>query len=563
MFTPWLIKGSIDSFTDAKSSEILIKYCSLIVGLVIAQAIFRFYWRKYLFGLSRKIEYDLRNDYFRHIQKLSSSFFQKRKTGDLMSRATNDMTAVREFLGLGCMILVDSMVTVSTSLTMMLIINKRLALLALLPMLIICLLVMKFGKLIRKRYTDVQAQLAKISAMVQESISGIRVVQAYVQEKSEMKRFNNLNNEYIKKNLQLVKIAGMLFPLLTFMSGISAVIVLWLGGRDVISGKMTLGSFVAFNGYLAMLTWPMMALGFMINLISKGAASMTRIDEILNTKPDIYTIETDKGNEFVSDIENVKWDIEFKNVSFAYPGTSNKVLSNMNLKIERGSTIGIVGPVGASKSTIGKLISRNFDIQDGQITIGGLDIKEIPLHILRDKINYVDQDPFLFSDTIRRNITFGDNIASSANTSDDIEQRIMSVVATAGLQNDIDSFPDNIDTRIGERGVTLSGGQKQRVALARSLLKESKILILDDTFSSLDTKTEDKIFRRLKKAVNDTTMIFISHRLSTVKDADMIIVLNNGEIVEQGTHQELLDMAGIYHNIHKHQVLEIDALSPG
>ena len=479
-----------------------------------------------------------------------------------MSRATNDMTAVREFLGLGCMILVDSMVTVSTSLTMMFIINKRLTILSLLPMVIICFLVMKFGKLIRKRYTDVQAQLAKISAMVQESISGIRVVQAYVQEKSEMVRFNRLNNEYIKKNLQLVKVAGVLFPLLTFMAGISAAVVLWLGGRDVISGKMTLGSFVAFNGYLAMLTWPMMALGFMINLISKGAASMTRIDEILNTKPDIFTVDTDKGKEFTSNLERVKWDIEFKNVSFAYPGTPNNVLTNINLKIERGSTVGIVGPVGASKSTVGKLISRNFDVQSGQITIGGLNIKEIPLHVLRDNVNYIDQDPFLFSDTIRTNIAFGNNLDATANPLYDIEERIASVVTTAGLNKDLDSFPDHINTHIGERGVTLSGGQKQRVALARSLLKESKIFILDDTFSNLDTKTEDNIYRKLTETIKDKTLIFISHRLSTVKDADIILVLNNGKIVEHGTHQELLEMNGVYHNIHKHQALEVDVLSP-
>lgn len=541
-----------------KSSPALLKYASLIIGVVIAQAVFRFYWRKYLLGLSRKIEYDLRNDYFKHIQKLSASFFYKNKTGDLMSRATNDMNAVKEFIGSGCMILVDSFVTISTCLTMMFIINARLAALALLPMLIICLLVTKFGKLLRKRYTAVQAQLAKISSMVQESISGIRVIQAYVQEGSERKRFNKLNNEYIKKNLQLVKVSGILFPLLTFLSGISAALVLWMGGRDVISAKITLGSFVAFHSYLAMLTWPMMALGFMINLIQKGAASMTRIDKILSTEPDIFTIDPD--NVF-TDPDRIIWDIEFDNVNFEYPAPSGKILRNISFHIKSGSKIGIVGSVGSGKSTIGKLIARHFDVQQGRIKIDGIDIKAIPLDILRNNINYIEQDPFLFSDTLRMNIIFGDNTINEHGKDEpdsDLEKRTWDAAITAGLEKDLESFPESIDTRIGERGVMLSGGQKQRVALARSLLRRTKILILDDTFSNLDTKTEDNIFKKIKESIEETTMIFISHRISTVKDADMIIVIDNGEIVETGTHQELLDTKGMYFNIHKHQLLEIN-----
>lgn len=551
-----MIKCAIDSFTNIKDSGILIKYASIIIGVVLAQAVFRFIWRKYLFGLSRKVECDLRNDYFRHIQKLSASFFLKSKTGDLMSRATNDMTAIREFLGTGGMILVDSIVTVSTCLTMMFIVDKKLAFLSLIPMLVICLLVVKFGKLIRKRYIAVQAQLAKISTMVQESISGIRVVQAYVQEKSELARFNQLNNDYIKTNLQLVKISGVLFPFLTFMSGISAALVLWLGGKDVINGTITLGEFVAFNGYLAMLTWPMMALGFITNLISRGAASMTRVDEILNTKPDITPLSTYNENEFNPNL--MQWDIEFKDVNFMYPGAVSNSLQNINLEIKSGSTIGIVGPVGSGKSTLGRLLIRDFDVNEGDIKISNFDIKTIPLNLLRNNVNYVEQDPFLFADTIRMNIEFGDNFGDSEGSSANIEQRILNATNTAGLKKDLDSFPDNINTRIGERGVTLSGGQKQRVALARSLIRKSKILILDDTFSNLDTKTEDNIFKELNNTVDDTTIIFIAHRLSTVKDADMIIVLDNGEIVEQGTHHELLDMNGVYFNINKHQTLETD-----
>ncbi|MGR3218703.1 MAG: ABC transporter ATP-binding protein [Candidatus Anammoxibacter sp.] len=566
---PWLIKCAIDSFENVgldnvgrgntESMNLLVKYASLLVGAVTVQAVFRFFWRRYIFGLSRRVEYDLRNDYFSHLQRMSASFFVQRKTGDLMSRATSDMNAVREFLGLGFMILVDTMVTVSTCVGVMLVINMRLTFIALFPMLIICLLVMKFGKLIRKRYTAVQAQLAKISSMVQESMSGIRVVQAYVQENSEKRRFDKLNKEYIKKNLQLVKVSGILFPLLAFMSGISAAIVLWIGGKDVISGAMTLGSFVAFNGYLALLTWPMMAIGFMTNLMQRGAASMTRIDEILKVQPEICNLETSEGMVNISDVTSREWGIEFTDVNFMYPGTNTKALSNINLKIMAGSTVGIVGQVGSGKSTIGRLISRSYDTSAGRIEIGGADIKRIPINILRGNIGYVEQDPFLFADTIRENILFGcNNDQSSEMAGKGLDEAAWDAALTAGLERDLISFTDGIDTMIGERGVTLSGGQKQRVALARALLRKSKILILDDAFSSLDTSTENEILDKMKDIQKGTTTIIISHRISTVKDADLIIVIEQGRIIEEGTHQGLIDSGGFYCRLYERQVLEMD-----
>ena len=526
--------------------------------MVTVQAIFRFHWRKYIFGLSRKVEYDLRNDYFKHLQQLSASFFLRNKTGDLMSRATNDINAVREFLGLGAMIMVDTIVTVSTCLCMMFVINAKLTFIALFPMMLICLLVTKFGKLIRKRYTDVQAQLAKISAMVQESISGIRVVQAYVQEKSEKKRFDKLNKEYIKKNLKLVKVAGFLFPLLTLMSGVSAVIVLWLGGISVINGDMTLGSFVAFNGYLAMLTWPMMAIGFMINLMQRGAASMTRIDTILKVKPEICDLnlledEISKGNRIPNE-----WEIEFKDVDFSYAEAKVKTISDVNLQIAAGSTVGIVGQVGSGKSTVGRLILRQYDVDNGDIFIDGINIKEIPIKELRKNIGSVEQDPFLFSDTIRANIIFGSNNSQSLISDEEVNRTVWNAAIAAGLKKDLKSFPGGIDTMIGERGVTLSGGQKQRVALARALFRKAKILILDDSFSSLDTKTESEIFNKINDILKGTTTIIISHRISTVKNADLILVFDQGKIVERGMHQELIALEGIYYNIYKHQVLEMD-----
>ncbi len=554
MATPWLIKGAIDSLKESTTANILAKYAGLIVGVVVVQAVFRYYWRRNLFGLSRKVEYDLRNDYFKHIQKLSPSFFLKTKTGDLMSRATNDMTAIREFLGLGSLIMVDAIVTVSASLSMMVVLNARLALITLIPMVIVSLLVLRFGKLIRKRYIAVQAQLAKISAMVQESISGIRVVQAYAQEGGERKRFDKLNKEYIDKNLDLVKVSGVLFPLLTFMSGISAAVALWIGGRDVIGNRMTLGSFVAFNGYLAMLTWPMMAVGFMTNLMQKGAASMTRIEEIMNAEPEIY----DKPGSDARNMKPANWDIEFKGVGFTYPDAPAKSIDKIDIKINEGSVVGIVGEVGSGKSTLGRLISRNYDVTEGQITIGDIDIKDVPLKVLRDGVHYVEQDPFLFSETIHANIAFGENNGCSQPSGEGLlKEKTRASAIMAGLEKDLNSFPDNIDSRIGERGVMLSGGQKQRVALARALLRNSKILILDDSFSSLDTKTEDEIFKKIKNHIKDATTIFISHRISTVKDADIILVFNNGEIVERGSHQELIDLNGLYNKIYRNQILEM------
>ena len=527
------------------------------MGVVLIQSVFRFFWRKHLFGLARLVEYDLRNDYFNHIQRLSAPFFARTKTGDLMTRATNDINAVREFLGMGAMILVDTSVTVSASLGMMLYINMRLTFLALLPMIIICLLVMKFGKLIRKRYMGVQGQLSKISAMVQESISGIRVVQAYVQENSERKRFEKLNKEYINRNLELVKVSGVLFPMLTFMSGISAALVLWLGGKDVIAGKMTLGSFVGFNGYMAMLTWPMMAIGFMVNLLQRGAASMSRIESIMNEEPEICdyqpSAEEDKDS-FIPDA----WDISLDNVGFAYPNSDTKSLANITFSVNEGSRVGIVGQVGSGKSTIGRLMLRNYDVGAGQITIGGVDLKKIPIQTLRQNIGYVDQDPFLFSATIRENILFGYNAGEQSACGEDDFDRVWDAAVTAGLEKDLLSFPDGIDTHIGERGVTLSGGQKQRVAIARALLGKSKVLILDDAFSSLDTGTENEIFKRLKEKVKGITTIIISHRISTVKSADMIIVFDKGRIIERGTHEELVGLEGAYYKVYKNQMLAMD-----
>lgn len=547
LLPPWLIKLAIDYIkkTDSQSHSIspLIKYSVLIITAVGLQAIFRYYWRKHLFGISRKVEYDLRNDYFKHLQKLHWGFFQHTKTGDIMSRATNDLQAVREFLGIGSVIIVDTAVIMTTCLILMIFISPKLTVISLLPMALVSIIVLKFSREIRQRFESVQRQLSEISSMVHENIAGIRVIQVYVQEENELNRFKKLNRQLINKNLELTKISGAFFPLMVFTTGIATALVLWIGGREVIRGQLTLGSYVAFNGYLAMLTWPMAAIGFMINLSQRGIASMRRIEEIMNVKPEIYNSQQSAVSNKQSGI--IKGKIEFRSLTFSYSGKEN-VLSNINLNIKAGSSLSLAGAVGSGKSTLVKLIVRIYDAPDDSIFIDGIDIKRIPLKILRDGIGYVEQEPFLFSDTIRENIVFGVNNV----TDNDIKK----TVTMAGLERDIEIFPHGLNTVIGERGVTLSGGQKQRVAIARAIIKRPAILILDDAFSNLDAYTEGRVFTNIMESLKDTTFILISHRISTMKEADTIAVMENGRIAETGTHDELISKSGLYNRIYKKQI---------
>lgn len=547
LLPPWLIKLAIDYIkkTDSQSHSIspLIKYSVLIITAVGLQAIFRYYWRKHLFGISRKVEYDLRNDYFKHLQKLHWGFFQHTKTGDIMSRATNDLQAVREFLGIGSVIIVDTAVIMTTCLILMIFISPKLTVISLLPMALVSIIVLKFSREIRQRFESVQRQLSEISSMVHENIAGIRVIQVYVQEENELNRFKKLNHQLINKNLELTKISGAFFPLMVFTTGIATALVLWIGGREVIRGQLTLGSYVAFNGYLAMLTWPMAAIGFMINLSQRGIASMRRIEEIMNVKPEIYNSQQSAVSNKQSGI--IKGKIEFRSLTFSYSGKEN-VLSNINLNIKAGSSLSLAGAVGSGKSTLVKLIVRIYDAPDDSIFIDGIDIKRIPLKILRDGIGYVEQEPFLFSDTIRENIVFGVNNV----TDNDIKK----TVTMAGLERDIEIFPHGLNTVIGERGVTLSGGQKQRVAIARAIIKRPAILILDDAFSNLDAYTEGRVFTNIMESLKDTTFILISHRISTMKEADTIAVMENGRIAETGTHDELISKSGLYNRIYKKQI---------
>ncbi|MEK6589081.1 MAG: ABC transporter ATP-binding protein [Nitrospinota bacterium] len=570
LLPPWFIKLAIDFI--GKSKKIpreglnpLIQYSAFIVTAVGLQAVFRYYWRKYLFGISRKVEYDLRNDYFRHLQRLHWGFFQYTKTGDIMSRATNDLQAVREFLGIGSVIIVDTTLIISTCLILMIIISPKLTIISLLPMSLVSFLVLKFSREIRMRFESVQRQLSEISSMVHENMAGIRVIQAYVQEENELKRFKRLNSKLIDKNLELTRMSGSFFPLMVLTTGLATALLLWIGGREVMSGHLTLGSYVAFNGYLAMLTWPMAAIGYMINLTQRGVASMKRIEETMNVKNEIYDIYLTespfkKGWPHKSHTSNkedeVKFsgEIEFKSLTFSYNGREN-ILSDINLKIRAGSSLAIAGGVGSGKSTLIKLIPRIYNPPDNSIFLDGVDIKRIPLKRLREIVGYVEQEPFLFSDTVRENIIFG--------MRDVTDEDIRKVVVISGLERDMEIFPEGLDTVIGERGVTLSGGQKQRVAIARAIMKIPKILILDDSFSNLDAYTEERVFTNIRDSLKDlssnsfivdTTIILISHRISTIKNADTIIVMDNGRIVEIGTHDELISKAGLYQRIYKKQV---------
>lgn len=544
LMIPWIIKYPIDLLPTAKNGKILLPYIAAILAAATFQSIFRFFWRCYLYGFSRKVEYHLRNEYFSHLQRLSWSFFHRKQIGDIMSRATNDVKAVREFCGMGVLITIDTALTLSISLAVMFLIDIKLTIIALLPLPLVSFGVFKLRKEIRTRFMAVQEKLSEISAMAQENFAGIRVIQAYVQEHNEINRFCGMAGEIVKKNLDSAKISAVFFPALLFAIGSASALALWIGGSEVIKDRITLGSFVAFNGYLAMLTWPMAALGLMVNITQRGMASIERIEEIINIAPDVKDLSN------AANVEELKGDIYIKNLKFSYSSCKDCVLDISNLRIKEGEVTAIVGSIGSGKSTFLKLIPRIYDNYSGSISIGGVNIKDVPLNILRKDIGFVEQDPFLFSDTIKENIVFG--------TQDINKEEIARAAGMAEVAGEINKFPEKEETIIGERGVTLSGGQKQRIAIARAVFKNPKILILDDSFSSLDIITEERILKKLRSDMKKTTIIIVSHRISTIKDADIIIVMNQGKIVEIGKHNELISMNGRYHNLYRLQSFGLD-----
>jgi ATP-binding cassette, subfamily B, multidrug efflux pump len=553
---PQVLRRAINDLHSGVTREKLLTYSAAILGIALVKGIFQFLTRWVVIGISRDIEFDLRNDLFAHLERLSYSYYQRNRTGDIMARATNDLNAVRMLLGPAIMYSANTLVFTSLALGFMLSISPKLTIYAFLPLPIASVVIQYFGRRIHERFERIQAMFSDISARAQENFSGARVIRAYVQEQSEIAAFEGANQEYIRRSLGLVRLMGMLWPTLELMLGAAVVIVLWLGGREVLMGKMNVGDFVAFNTYMVQLTWPVIALGWVINIFQRGTASMVRIQEILSQQPEIadeVALAAENGapgGDARLATDQIQGEIEFCNLNFAYNGVS--ILKDINLRVPAGSSLAIVGPTGSGKTTLVNLIPRIYDAAPGAVLIDGRPIREFAIDPLRRQIGFVPQETFLFSATIRENIAFGVKEEDGEATLDDIK----AAAEAANIAQDIESFPEGYNTMVGERGITLSGGQKQRTAIARAVLRSPRILILDDALSSVDTHTEDKILNHLREIMRGRTTIFISHRVSTVRNADRIAVLHQGRIVELGTHDELISRNGYYTELYNKQLLE-------
>jgi len=538
--SPWVLRYAVDDLTLGITRDKLLAYAGLIVSVVTVEGIFLYQMRMILIGVSREIEYELRGDLFAHFTRLPARYYHRMRTGDLMSRATSDLSAVRMVLGPGIMYTASTLATFLGTVAFMATISPWLLALSLVPLLLVTFLVRYFGRRIHERFEAVQAQLSNLSALVQENLSGARVVRAYVQEAHEMARFEAANAELLSRNRALIRMFGSLYPGIQLLMGVSAAFVLWLGGRMAIAGSITLGEFVAFGAYLAMLHWPMIALGWVVNLFERGDASMGRLLEILDAAPEIGDGAAER------DVPGVRGHVRFNGLTFAY--ADRPVLHDIDLDVPAGSTVAIVGPTGSGKSTLVSLVGRMFDAPPGTVLVDGRDVRTLPLATLRRAVGYVPQETFLFSATVRENIAFGLPAPDSP--------RVEWAAGIAQLARDVADFPHGYDTFVGERGITLSGGQKQRTALARALAVDPKVLVLDDALSSVDTHTEEEILRGLRGVMATRTTFLVSHRVSTVKGADLIVVLKEGRIVERGTHAELVGRGGFYADLHRRQLLE-------
>jgi ATP-binding cassette subfamily B protein len=574
---PQIIRYAIDDIQQTLTAEKLLLYSGLLLGAALGKAFFLFWTRMILIGISRDVEYDLRNALYQHLTLLSQSYFQRTRTGDIMSRAINDLNAVRMMLGPGIMYSARTIVLLTAAILIMLQISVKLTLYSFALAPVIGVVVSYFGRRIHERFETIQAMMSTLSAKVQESLAGIRVIRAYAQEEADLKQFQKLNDDYVARNQQLIRVWGMFYPALEVLMGLIAVTVLWVGGREVARGAISIGSFVAFNVYMGQLAWPMIALGWVVNLYQRGTASLARLNEILAEPPEIADCPelprpvsvpsvlsddesaarrasvspvSDDGKRIASsevrgpEIQGIE--IEFRQVTFAYNG--RPVLRDINLVIPAGSTLAIVGPTGSGKSTLAALIPRLYDAPPGAIFLDGRDIRGYRIEDLRRMIGFVPQETFLFSETIRENIAFG--VEQSG------DEEVRRAAEIAGLLPDIADFPKGFETLVGERGITLSGGQKQRTAIARAILRDPRILVLDDALSSVDTYTEEVILTRLREVLRGRTAVLISHRISTVRDADQIIVLAEGRIVERGTHEELLGNGSYYPELYQKQLLE-------
>jgi len=557
-----LLSGSLLSrsipFYAPHSRHALGIYCVILLVCVLLKGALSFATRWVLIGVSRDIEFDIRGDLFNHLLRMEPEFYVRNRTGELMSRATNDLNNVRMVLGPGIMYTGQTLATMVLALLVLAKLSGSLTLWILLPVPVVFFAVRHFGKVIHELYEKIQASLASLSAKVQENLSGVRVVRAYAQEEAEIRGFDEPNREYVSRNIKLIRTWSMFMPSLQALIGTSFLIVLWQGGHQLLSGKISLGALIAFYTYLGVLVWPMIALGWVTNIFQRGAASTGRLNYILRATPQI-----DDRAAKVPPETPIAGEIEFRNLTFTYPtnlagnganapgksnGAAHAVLSDINLKVPAGSTLAIVGPTGSGKTTLASLVARLWESPDGQLLIDGRPIREWPLDSLRRSIGYVPQDTYLFTETVGGNVAFG--------LPEYVHDQVRAAVEIANLDSDVESFAKKYDTVVGERGVTLSGGQKQRSAIARAVVRDPRILILDDSLSAVDTQTEERILTRLRSVVEGRTTILISHRTSTVQDADQIVVLRDGRIIERGTHDELLAREGYYADLYRKQLLE-------
>ena len=542
---PLVIGAAIDDLTNGTLRHSMLTYALTGVGLILISGFFLFLIRQNIIVVSREIENDLRHDFFAHLQTLSRTFYNTRSTGDIMAHATNDISNIRNFVGPGIMYSMQTFTRTLLTLIILFSISPSVTFLALAPLPFITLIVYKVGKLTFNRSLKVYETFSDLTTRAQEVLSGIRVIKSYVRERHEILEFDKISFDYQRKNLKLAKVQSFSFPMMFLLTSLSIIIVIYFGGIKVMEGSLTIGNISSFVIYLGQLTFPMIAFGWIINLIQRAAPSMQRVMNIINTQPDI---NDDKTTNYEIRSEDLKGEIEFKNVFFKYPLSNTFVLKNINLKIRKGTTLGIIGHTGSGKSTLINLIPRIWDTTEGNIYIDGHDIKKIPLKVLRESIGIVPQESFLFSDTIEKNIAYSQDEVN--------ENEVIEFSKIAGLYKDVISFPLQFKTMIGERGITLSGGQKQRTSISRAIYKQPGILILDDSLSAVDTKTEEEILNELKKIMNERTSIIISHRISTIKNANNIIVLSDSEIKEEGTHNELVALGGIYSDIFTKQLLE-------
>ncbi len=540
LFGPYIIRLSIDYVQSSRSLRMIGVYALLLLLAAAVEGYFRFSTRYFGGRVAREIEYELRNKLFRHLQFQDRQFFQSWHTGDLMERATNDLNAVQRSISPGVTNLFNTLAAFVSVVSVMLSISVVLTLYSVFILPLMSIIFIVSSRVIERRFEFVQSSFGDMSTKVQENASGVRVIKAYAQEDNEIKDFERINKQYLDASVSFIKIQSLLWPSMYVVAGIATVILLFIGGRQVIQGRISIGELTQFLLYIGSLRWPMISIGWVVNLIQQGAASMNRIEQIISKLPSIR--DEDPG---LSEISSIEGEIEFRNISLTIG--SHKILKNINLKVPAGSTLGIIGPTGSGKSMLVSLIPRLWDPTEGQILIDGINIRQIPLKVLRKNIGFVTQDTFLFSDTLKENITFGTNNKD--------ESLVRWAAEVSQLSRDVEQFPKGYETIVGERGVTLSGGQKQRTTIARAIARDPKILILDDALSSVDTNTESEILKRLRTVMQQRTSIIVAHRISAIQNADQIIVLSDGEIVEQGKHSELLELDGLYASIYRRQLI--------